>query len=516
MLDLRSYGSDGFSDAYSVIKERLGVVRDQEQPGYEGRAPIRESLVRCIWFGQHIKARMLATEDGTRAEAISPGWWNVEDGPDFQRAEVLFEGRGLVKGDVEVHVFASDWARHGHDKLEAYNSVILHVVMWNDGRGRFVTNQAGQKIPQLALSRYLDCELDELDVDEYPAADAQGGLCQQRLAKLPAQAAWVGQFLDFAGDERILAKARMFSRRLESTTFEQALYEGVMESLGYKNNKAPFLQLARLAPVAELRRVVPVDASATDKAQRIQALLFGIGNLLPSQRPVHGAMDEESRAYVGAVEALWQALTAEYGKRAMDKDAWSFAGSRPANSPPRRIAAMSCLLARHGEEGLFKALLMAVEQAESQPDDPSKARHALRGLKAIFMAAADPFWDRRYGFGGQRLARPLKLIGDERCAAIVLNVVLPLLLAYARQKGDAALEKRLHALYRAHPKLPVNNVTTFMNCRIFGSSGRAVETVTTARRQQGLYQVFKDFCERDDITCGKCAMLLALDAPTRE
>jgi hypothetical protein len=190
----------------------------------------------------------------------------------------------------------------------------------------------------------------------------------------------------------------------------------------------------------------------------------------------------------------------------MDKDAWSFAGSRPANYPPRRLAAMSSLLARNLADGLFRTALVAIEQGEP-------ARQVIRRLKALFLSASDPYWDFRYHFGGKRLAKPFKLVGEERGAAILVNVVLPVLLAYARQKADPALERRLHGLYRAHPRLPGNNVTEFMNCRVFGSASQASKVVTSARRQQGLYQIFKDFCERDDTRCSKCAFMLALDAP---
>ncbi|MHC4481805.1 MAG: DUF2851 family protein, partial [Planctomycetota bacterium] len=99
-----------FSSVYSQLLEEFAGQVGERAPSY-GRAgrSVREEIVRCVWFGSHFSGEGLATDDGRRLEVLSPGWWNVEGGPDFVRAEFLLEGGGRVVGDVEVHTSASAW-----------------------------------------------------------------------------------------------------------------------------------------------------------------------------------------------------------------------------------------------------------------------------------------------------------------------------------------------------------------------------------------------------------------------
>ena len=54
-------------------------------------------------------------------------------GPDVREATVLLPSGVTRTGDVEVHLRASDFVRHGHATDPAYANVILHVV-WEDDR----------------------------------------------------------------------------------------------------------------------------------------------------------------------------------------------------------------------------------------------------------------------------------------------------------------------------------------------------------------------------------------------
>lgn len=186
-------------------------------------------------------------------------------------------------------------------------------------------------------------------------------------------------------------------------------------------------------------------------------------------------------------------------------------GVRPLNQPPRRIAAISHLLARGLEGGVFKDLLTAIEEARSKK---AKSASTLTGnIETYFSGLEDKFWSHYLTPGGKRLKTPAKLIGRERAAAIFINVVLPLLLVYARRNHDASLEVVLHEAYRGHRKGSTDSVVGFMTKRVLPE--RMSGIVSSARRQQGLHQIFHDFCRRKDISCDRCGVLKVLDAGAR-
>jgi hypothetical protein len=124
----------------------------------------------------------------------------------------------------------------------------------------------------------------------------------------------------------------------------------------------------------------------------------------------------------------------------------------------------------------------------------------------------DDYWSYYYIFGGRRLKSRERLIGKERSSVIFINIIIPVLLAYARKLNDAVLEERLFKAYKLHSKLSPNNITRFMNYRILGRDKQKKNVVNTARRQQGLLQIFKDFCESDDIACKRCVLLLSINS----
>ncbi len=520
MLNFGKYPAHCFSPVYQIIVNSL--YTDVRASGHfplqvlEGTERlVKEELVRCIWFGQHIKKDGLFTDDGLRLEVLSPGWWNSEGGPDFKHAEVLLEGKGLMKGSVEVHVFSSDWMRHQHGKQSAYDAVCLHVALWNDGQGESLKNPYGQAIPQLTLSKYLDAELDELveliDVESYLKGEkVNPGHCLTERENRGIDDQWIGRFLDYAGDERILQKAKRYERWLEKGTFEQTLYAAIMESLGYKNNKEPFLTLASRVPLEEIRYRIPEDAPVQKKQREIQALLLGTAGLLPRQRNEKPTYDRETAEYVNDIEHVWNEIQKKTTRCSLAKNNWSYAGIRPANFPERRIAAIANILSECSSLSIFRYLLSVLEKVEGCEEGHKIARTFGEEIQSLFLNRYDPYWSYHYTWYGKKLAKPVKLLGKERTSHIFINVIIPLLLIYARKHDNAKIEKILHLTYGNHTPLPGTSVTKFMGNRIFGQSQVSKKVINSVRRQQGLYQIFKDFCENDNISCNRCALYLSM------
>jgi hypothetical protein len=430
--------------------------------------PISERLVQAIWYDQRLPADSLRTIDGQPVQVVFPGWWNLEAGPDFRHATVTIGDRPEVTGDVEVHLRAEDWKHHGHEHDQLYDDVILHVVLWEAGSEFAPRTRHGDPIPQVVLQHQLVAPLeqlfDEIDLDAYPHnAKGHGGGCAVTVRSLTGPA--LAALLDSAGDERFAMKSRKFSRWIHRVGAEQAFYEGWMEALGYKANKAAFRSLAQRLPVAEFA------------AQRrdLAPLLFGVAGVLPITL---------TDAYGKRLWNRWWKLRPDFEEKILPKDVWRLHGIRPANHPHRRLGAATALLKRHGN------LLEKVTGAIESDGDPVK----------LFLQVRDDYWSTHFTLGGKTQRKPVELIGASRADEIVANVVLPFVAAL----DDDRLRHKAKARYDALRAAPSNSVLRLAGQQLFDTPAVASRQLKTARQQQGLIQIFQDFCLNDKSACRHC------------
>jgi hypothetical protein len=510
----------GFSRLYGRLRgsptAQLG-----EPPVRYGRAAynVREEIVRCIWFGGQFSAEGLTTDDGRRIEVVSPGWWNVEGGPDFARAEIVLEGAGRLVGDVEVHTLASGWYAHKHHEQADYNSVILHVALWNDRDEATVTRQDGASAPQLTLSRAVGDEMEEL-VEVIGPDDEQvcpewplvpGRYCHDAHAEGRIDGDWLGRLLDAAGDHRVLTRADSFAGLLSDHSPDQLLYERIAESLGYKNNRMAFMQLAGLLPARVLRGAVASEADLAVRRTALEAAYFVVGGLMPDADG--RSADAETESYCRTLGEAWQQMGPIPVPASLSPQHWRLAGTRPQNYPGRRVAALAGLVAEWLHEGLFRHFLAAAKAP--RPGRRTRPGVALRkALVDPIVAIRHPYWSRRYTFGGSRTRRPVALVGAERATVILVDVLLPMLLGHAQVERDLELARPLYELWHAMPRRPDNAVTRRMAQTMFGDAAEARRIVSSARRQQGLHQIYRDFCSSDQ-GCGCCVVYLAHQAGNR-
>lgn len=501
-----------FSRLYrQMVGSRRSVGEALGEAGVSAQRKVREKLVRCLWFEQYFEASSLATEDGRKVTVFSPGYWNEGAGPDFRNAEFSLGDGPRIRGDVEVHVAASDWVQHGHRDDPAYKRVALHVVLRND-LARPEISHAARQIPQVALERHLSADLEEvidsLDPESYVHAGAgQEGPCCRSIRAVGRAEGWVGRFLDIAGDERMLRKAERFTDTLKNASPDEAMYAGLMECMGYSRNRRGFKLLARAVPLTHLQRLVPVDADARERRAAIEAILFGAAGFLDT-----AATDAESVEYLADLRRRWQAAARELPGPFLHRSSWVFRQTRPVNHPCRRIAAASAFLASHLHSGLCRAMLTAVEQTPTDGTAARKLQAVLARFCELFDEEPEGYWARRAVFGPTRFRKAARLLGQARAGQIIVNLVIPLLLSLSETDKDDRTETHLHHIFGALRPSSDNSVTKYMKARIFNDP--AAGTVSSVRRQQGLLQIFHDFCESTATTCESCGFLAAIEGRT--
>jgi hypothetical protein len=432
---------------------------------------------------------------GEPVAVVYRGRWTAGSGPDFSGA-MLALGEGgsrLVNGDVEMHLRCSDWYTHGHDSDPRYNGVTLHVVLWPVG-AKPVTRADGKSVPTLVLADYISMPTAELLERIAPMLPNLGTLseepCWQRTEHWPIERLY--EHVDAAGDARLHGKAARMEANLEvSGSMDEVFYRGIMDALGYAANREPMRALVDALPLSQLL-LLPLTRDEGERTTLLEAVLLGAAGLLPSQRSELTANDWVSSEYSEEVEAIWEANRAVLGIKEGRTAAtgWATERVRPANAAPRRLAAGARLLAKYlwAYEGMLGPFIEATET--SGPAQLAKE------WTAMLKVPADGYWGAHSDFGRSlagMTGEEIALVGESRAADMVVNILMPALLAYADTKGKTALHEKVEGVYAVYPKLSENKITKAMTDEVFGPRKR--NAVKGARRQQGLIHLYRLYCE---------------------
>ncbi len=481
-----SLRQDGFprADRYAQLDFRPpGRVLRERGPGTPAW-PFTERHLQCVWYDDALRPATLTTSDGEALVVQAPGRWNLEAGPDFRDATlVVGSGQRRLQGDVEIHIHPDDWRQHGHAPDPRYARVVAHVTYFP---GALPAADLPPGAVQCALRPALTAQpafsFEAIDVTAYPyaACPTAPHRCTDVLGPLPPDAREA--LLDAAGEERLRRKAARCAALIGERPASDVFFEEVCAALGYKHNRTAFRTLAHLLPYPALR------AAAGGDVLTACALLLGTAGLLPAT--VSARWDDETRAFVRALWDRWWKQAGSRDQTVMQKTDWRLAGLRPANHPVRRIAAAA---------GIF-----------TQPGDPLEALDALdprdpaawfrQAALALTAAARVPYWTTHLAFASPRLARPVELLGADRAAAVLTNVVIPLLAARGR-----AVAPLLDHLPAEQDSGPIREAAHLL----FGRDHNPA-LYHTGLRQQGLLQIFLDFCLNRRNGCADCALARAL------
>lgn len=328
----------------------------------------------------------------------------------------------------------------------------------------------------------------------------------------------LGALLDELGRARFEEKVAAFVLELEAGTDPaQVLYAGMLEALGYSANRRPFRQLAAAVPLSLAEEVLgegqsPEAAAVQDAGEeRLRGLLMGAAGLLPSQRRLDTGLDLAGALEAARLEQHWQALCGRVTAVPLMAGAWRLSGVRPANAPPRRIAAAAALLARAQPDGLARRLLDCLALTAGAP------AHTVRRVLDLLTVPGAGFWAQHADFTHEQHGRgqalsggrsEAALIGPARASEIAVNIVLPWAAATGQVQGDIRLAAQARRMYEAWPGLAGNSIAAMM--RGLWSAHGAALPLRSARRHQALLHVWHHWCAEKRCTrCPIGARLLA-------
>ena len=434
---------------------RLLVSGARETPLLRVPRELTEMELQAHWFAGDF-GREFRTVDGRAARVVQFGVWNREAGPDFAEAAVSLDGGAPARGSIELDPEARDWERHGHAENPDYENVVLHVFT-RAGTSEFFTRTVQHRhVPQVLLDV---ASLTSEPPNPQPAAIP--GRCCAPLRALPEEQA--REVLLGAAQFRLRKKAAALATLTELHGADEALYQALAATLGYKSNKLPFTLLAQRLPLKLLRKG---DADA---------LLFGVSGFLPAADLA--AFDADTRSYVRGLWERWWPRRAEFERLAIAPAFWRMAGQRPANHPQRRLAALAGII-RHWPK--IRALRDRCAPAE---------------VHEFFAQLRDEYWDHHYTVSSRPAAKRMALVGASRVTEMLANVFFPLAIAAdpTRWIGFKTLRAPL-----------ANQRVEVAALRLFADSPRAGEFLKFAALQQGLLQVYEDFCLRDASDCEQC------------
>jgi hypothetical protein len=445
--------------------EHLRNATVREEPLLSVPRQWNELEVQAHWFAGDFGRDLTATT-GEPVRIVQFGVWNREAGPDFAEAAVSFAGGDPVRGSIELDLDARDWERHGHATNPNYESVVLHIYTRSGSPARTSAGRTGNtefftRTAQHRLVPQVLLDPSRLSADLAPTVpEAKLGRCSGPLRELPDDK--VREVLLGAAQFRLGRKAGALARLSELHGPDEALYQALATTLGYKNNKLPFTLLAQRLPLRLLRK------------QECAAILFGVSGFLPHDL---AAFDPQTRSYLRTLWEAWWPCRAEFERLEIAPDLWCMSGQRPMNHPQRRLAALAEMVSLWPK---IRALADRCEPGE---------------IHDFFAKLSDDYWDFHYTVTSKTAARRMALVGESRVTEMLANVFFPL--AVAQDESRWADFKKLRAPL-------ANQRVEVAALRLFGEGLRKTDFLKSVALQQGLLQIYEDFCLRDATDCARC------------
>ena len=200
---------------------------------------LNENFVSRIWE-ESSYYEYLKTTEGHDVEVLNYGVRNFDSGADYRNAKVKINDM-VYTGDIEIHRSLKDWSQHKHKRDGKYNKVILQVVFWDsDDKENLPSVKGPRQIPTIVLSNFLVQSIHSIwkDIINKPSENFRLP-CYPKNSELDNSIK--KEFIKSTGLKRLKYKAQRIKQRLDTpintslrkTIWEQALFEFILEALGF-------------------------------------------------------------------------------------------------------------------------------------------------------------------------------------------------------------------------------------------------------------------------------------------
>ncbi len=368
--------------------------------------------------------------EGHTIELWHPGEINPTDGPDFVHARMVINGI-RYGGDIECHITAREWYRHGHEGDPRYQRVILHVLWEADPPP---PTALSARFPHVVLRDHLRLSLGEWRRQmlkwetSFPEITPGSPPPPENEFQLSSLA-----------EERFARKQIRLKRWLRLFSFPDVLMIVIAEALGYRHNQFPFRQLLWDVP-GSTRELLWQRLHLSPLA--IWVWLALRANLLNTV--LINRYREAEDAAARQVLRWWQIFRERGECPVLALSDWHFSRVRPHNHPLARLAGLAQLLFQYSTSALFRELL--ADALSRQP------LHTLlpRWIRRLHIPLS-PQLMTALRLSGAISRPPVHAMGLTRIKQFLMNGLLPLLCLWADKSGSPGFRYYLEGIYESFP-----------------------------------------------------------------
>jgi len=419
---------------------------------------MKEDFLHYLWKFKKFDTLNLKTFNGEEITIINVGQYLELAGPDFFNAQIVI-GNQKWAGNVEIHLKSSDWYVHHHERDDAYENVILHVV-WEHDTEIFRSNNS--EIPVLELKNYVDlgtitnyqslmapkswiyCEKQLKDIDEFVFKNWQERLFFERLER----------------------KSKPIYDLLKGTNndWEAVLFCLLAKNFGLNTNGEIFLKIAQSIPFSIIRK-------ESFEVENLEALLLGNAGLLDSEKEDNYFKDLKFRYFY---------LLHKYQLEKKLVEPVQFFKHRPDNFPTIRLSQLANLY--HSQQNLFSGI---------------STSNSVKSIYETFEISTSNYWENHYQFDKESPKKKKKL-SKSFIDLVIINTIIPLQFAYAKSQGKEISEDLVQL---------INDVAPEKNAIMDKFSSFGIKS-KNAFETQSLLQLKNEYCNKS--RCLDCAIGMEL------